>query len=323
MDVPTEVSCGCSVAGSEPVWRSPTLLWTTSMRSYCVGTASRASSKGSLHVRCLLWWRRSTPADLMSLPGKAHAATGTTISGPFFHSRAAPKNSKGPESDGTKGLGTDDGETSHCQGASVGGRWRAVLHRLFRVASSTRGRSSPPPVHLGGNRPRATWAAQTLQLVEDSVGRGGEATRWERGDTPASAKSYFLRPLRPFTENVSLRSVREMQTIAVILDHLVLGRSRAAADVAAQSEGSRAGINDRTPGTKPNIWNWFHKRARPSPTRRKNTLRQRRPNSTHEFADFSKEKVSFSVAVGRHTTRKGREWCGTKANSRGRRGKTT
>ena len=67
------------------------------------------------------------------------------------------------------------------------------------------------------------------------MGRDGEAKRWDRCDTPASAKSYFLRVLRPATEKKgSLRDVREMHTLSVILDHLALGRSGAAADVAAQ-----------------------------------------------------------------------------------------
>ena len=78
-------------------------------------------------------------------------------------------------------------------------------------------------------------AAQLLQLMENSVGRDGEAGSWDKNDAPASAKSYFIRVLRPATEKTSsLRNVREMHTLAVILDHFALGRTRAEADVAAQ-----------------------------------------------------------------------------------------
>ena len=44
-------------------------------------------------------------------------------------SRAAAKNSKGHESDGTTILGKDDGKTSQGQRSSVGERWRASLPR--------------------------------------------------------------------------------------------------------------------------------------------------------------------------------------------------
>ena len=78
-------------------------------------------------------------------------------------------------------------------------------------------------------------ATQLLQLMEDTVGRDGEARSWDKDDVPASAKSYFIHVLRPTTEKTSsLRDVREMHTLAVILDHLALGRSGAAADVVAQ-----------------------------------------------------------------------------------------
>ena len=78
-------------------------------------------------------------------------------------------------------------------------------------------------------------AARTLQQMGDCVGRDGEAKSWDKDSVPASAKSYFIRVLKPNTERVSsLRNVREMHAMAVLLDHLALGRTKAAADVAAQ-----------------------------------------------------------------------------------------
>ena len=71
--------------------------------------------------------------------------------------------------------------------------------------------------------------------MEDRVGRDGEAKAWDKDSTPASAKSYFLRVMKPNGEkSASIRNVREMHTLAVIMDHLALGRTRAAADVCAQ-----------------------------------------------------------------------------------------
>ena len=71
--------------------------------------------------------------------------------------------------------------------------------------------------------------------MEDRVGRDGEAEAWGKEDTPASAKSYYLRVLKPAMERShSMRNLREMHTLAVILDHLALGRSGAAADVISQ-----------------------------------------------------------------------------------------
>ena len=51
------------------------------------------------------------------------------------------------------------------------------------------------------------------------MGRDGEARSWDKYDVPASAKSYLIHVLRPTTEKTSsLRNVREMHTLAVILD---------------------------------------------------------------------------------------------------------
>ena len=70
--------------------------------------------------------------------------------------------------------------------------------------------------------------------MEDRVGRDGEAHAWDKDSTPASAKSYFLRVMKPSGSQTSIRNIREMHTLAVVLDHLALGRTRAAADVCAQ-----------------------------------------------------------------------------------------
>ena len=74
-----------------------------------------------------------------------------------------------------------------------------------------------------------------LQKMEDLVGRDGEAAVWDPQSAPAAAKSYYLRVLRPLYEaKAGLRSLREMHTLCVLLDHLALGRTKAAADVTVQ-----------------------------------------------------------------------------------------
>ena len=69
--------------------------------------------------------------------------------------------------------------------------------------------------------------------MEDRVGRDGEAKVWETLAMPAAAKSYYLRVLRP-EHHGSKRNVREMQTLCALLDHLALGRTGQAADIAMQ-----------------------------------------------------------------------------------------
>jgi hypothetical protein len=75
-------------------------------------------------------------------------------------------------------------------------------------------------------------AASQLQQMQDRVGDGEGA--WSKDDTPASAKAYYLRVLSTGVAKGSLRNLREMSTLCVVLDHLALGRTRQAADTAAQ-----------------------------------------------------------------------------------------
>ena len=75
-------------------------------------------------------------------------------------------------------------------------------------------------------------AAAQLQSMQDKVGEGEAA--WDVTDTPASAKSYYLRVLKMGAAQGSMRNLREMTTLCTILDHLALGRTRQAADTVAQ-----------------------------------------------------------------------------------------
>ena len=77
-------------------------------------------------------------------------------------------------------------------------------------------------------------AARLLQRMEDRVGRDGEAAMWDKEAAPASARSYYLRVLLTKYTDMKQRNSREMFTLSVLLDHLARGRTRRAADLAAQ-----------------------------------------------------------------------------------------
>ena len=77
-------------------------------------------------------------------------------------------------------------------------------------------------------------ACSSLQTMENAVGRDGEKPNWQQYDAPPSAKAYYLRVLKHSVPAIPQRSLREMQTICTVLDHLALGRVREAGDVLAQ-----------------------------------------------------------------------------------------
>ena len=66
------------------------------------------------------------------------------------------------------------------------------------------------------------------------MGRDGEAAMWDKEAAPASARSYYLRVLLTKYTDMKQRNSREMFTLSVLLDHLARGRTRRAADLAAQ-----------------------------------------------------------------------------------------
>ena len=104
---------------------------------------------------------------------------------------------------------------------------------VFRLASSSKGRSSQARLIDWAARYPGRLAATALQKMENRVGRDGEAAAWEAMATPASAKSYFLRVLKLDPVH-NRRNLREMYTVATALDHLALGRHRQAADLLTQ-----------------------------------------------------------------------------------------
>lgn len=69
--------------------------------------------------------------------------------------------------------------------------------------------------------------------MEDRTGRDGEAGSWGRYQTPAAAKAYYLRVIKPALGSGSIRSQQELHTLATALDHCAQGRFREAADVLA------------------------------------------------------------------------------------------
>ena len=77
-------------------------------------------------------------------------------------------------------------------------------------------------------------AARLLQRMENNVGRDGEANSWAKDSAPAAARAYHIRVLKVTYPDMTPRNARELHTLAVLLDHLALGRTKHAADIIAQ-----------------------------------------------------------------------------------------
>jgi len=105
---------------------------------------------------------------------------------------------------------------------------------LFRLASSSCGRQTQARLIKWSRDHPGRLASASLQRMQDRVGHEGEAAEWRSRDTPASAKSYYLRVLTHSAASGGIRNLREMKTLATVLDHLALGQSQSAADVVAQ-----------------------------------------------------------------------------------------
>ena len=105
----------------------------------------------------------------------------------------------------------------------------------FHFASSGSGRYTRNRLLRFAQKHPGRLAAKLLQKMEDRVGRDGEAASWLPDAMPASAKSYFLRVLKPnLPPGSAVRSLREMRTLSVVLDHLALGRKKEAMDTLGQ-----------------------------------------------------------------------------------------
>jgi hypothetical protein len=68
--------------------------------------------------------------------------------------------------------------------------------------------------------------------MEDMV--QGERNKWKKTDAPPSAKSFYLRHLKPDCPRHAVRNLREMKTLCTVLDHIAMGRAGAAGDVIMQ-----------------------------------------------------------------------------------------
>jgi hypothetical protein len=177
------------------------------------GVASRVSSDGAMSgISVKKAFFGKSLADIKNCKLKVKSEKKTK-------GKKVSKRSKSSSSGGEK-----DGEESGSDSSSS----------VFRAASSSQGRMSQGGLMRWARRHPGRLAARALQGMEDRVGRDGEHEEWERTEAPASAKSYYLRELRDQKPPLGLRSLREANTLCHILDHLALGRTREAADVAVQ-----------------------------------------------------------------------------------------
>ena len=140
--------------------------------------------------------------------------------------KRARRRATAKHSDGSSGSRETSGTSSTSEESESSGQ-------LFQLAASPdSGKANQTRLVDWARAYPGRLAAAQLQSMQDKV-RGGEAA-WDVTDTPASAKSYYLRMLEMGAAQGSMRSLREMTTLCTILDHLALGRTRQAADTVAQ-----------------------------------------------------------------------------------------
>ena len=70
--------------------------------------------------------------------------------------------------------------------------------------------------------------------MQDRVGREGEEPPHYRRSAPPCAKAYFLRVLERENQHGGLMTVKEMETLCHVLDHLAMGRVAEASDMVFQ-----------------------------------------------------------------------------------------
>ena len=140
--------------------------------------------------------------------------------------RRARKRATAKHSDGSSGSRETSGTNSASEGSESSGQ-------LFQLAASSDGGKANQTrlVDWAKAHPGRLAAAQ-LQGMQDKVGEREAA--WDVTDTPASAKSYYLRVLKMGVAQGSMRNLRKMTTLCTIQDHFALGRTRQAADTVAQ-----------------------------------------------------------------------------------------
>ena len=144
-------------------------------------------------------------------------------------SRKRRHRSRGPARGSTRNTSRSSSRHASRRGTSSRSSSRSTS-QSFREAFSSQTRGSQARVMAWARKHPGQLAARSLQTMSDRVCREGEAASWGRYDTPAVAKGYYLRVLRP-SSGGSLRNQREMHTLCVALDHLGQGRPSFAADL--------------------------------------------------------------------------------------------
>ena len=70
--------------------------------------------------------------------------------------------------------------------------------------------------------------------MQERIGREGEEPPQYRRAAPPCAKAYFLRFLERENQHGGVRTLKEMETLCHILDHLAMGRVAEASDMVCQ-----------------------------------------------------------------------------------------
>jgi fructose-specific phosphotransferase system component IIB len=138
--------------------------------------------------------------------------------------KAAKKSKKGSSSSSGSSDSSSDGDSDDSSHSA----------QVFRAASQKTKLKDHEEFVAHALANPGLLACASLQTMENAVGRDGERPVWGQFDAPPSAKAYYLRVLKHTVPAIPQRSLREMQTICTVLDHLALGRVGEAGDVLAQ-----------------------------------------------------------------------------------------
>lgn len=76
--------------------------------------------------------------------------------------------------------------------------------------------------------------AKKLQEMADVVGENHGDGVWKSRDTPAAARSYYLRVVKPELGTSAVRNGREIKTLCYALDKMALGNYAQASDILTQ-----------------------------------------------------------------------------------------
>ena len=105
---------------------------------------------------------------------------------------------------------------------------------LLGCEAKSKGKLSHLKLHRVAKDKPGRLSSKKLQEMSDVVGDHGTERDWKKYETPAAARAYYLRVLKPELGSQAVRAGREMKTLCYALDQLALGRPAQASDILVQ-----------------------------------------------------------------------------------------